>query len=68
MEARRYKNKEFCKSVKCKKLVQNTIDKTHCYCEMHGGGCVKTAKEFHNWLNENNFCLLKCTMAKYPGV
>lgn len=59
MKAVRYQNKEFCKSVRCSKLEGGKCVDTY---------CVKTAKEFHHWLNENGFCLLKCKMAKYHGV
>jgi hypothetical protein len=51
--SRRYENKEFCKSVKCSKLSK---DGTKCEDTL----CVRTAKEFHHWLNENNFCIRKC--------
>lgn len=50
-----YQSKEFCKSVRCAAL---DMDK----CKAHK--CLKTAKEFHNWLNENNFCISKCIKYK----
>jgi len=49
-ELRRYSDKEFCKSMKCYALERD--DK----CRAHT--CVKTAKDFHRWLNENGFHLL----------
>lgn len=49
----RYKNKEFCIDIKCNKL---SLDKTNCTYK----GCIKSAKDFHHWLNENNFCISKC--------
>lgn len=50
-----YKNKEFCKSIKCVAL-----HKDKCKADR----CLKTAKEFYHWLNENNFCISKCIKYK----
>jgi hypothetical protein len=55
-EIQKYKNKEFCKSIQCSALSKK--DK----CKVDG--CLKTAKEFHHWLNENNFCITKCIKYK----
>lgn len=55
-EIERYKSKEFCKSVKCSML---NLSGTKCISD----GCIKTAKEFHHWLNKNNFCISKCVKA-----
>jgi len=50
-----YKSKEFCKSIKCTGLKKGKcIDSS----------CIKTAKEFHHWLIENNFCISKCVKNK----
>ncbi len=44
-----YKKYEFCKSVNCSGLYNK--------CCVHG--CYHTAKYFHNWLQENNFKIIK---------
>lgn len=44
-----YKKYEFCKSVNCSGLYNK--------CCVHG--CYHTAKRFHNWLQENNFKIIK---------
>jgi len=52
MEYRKY---EFCKSTGCCNFNNNT-------CDHAGKGsnmCNRTAKEFHKWLKENNFKLVK---------
>lgn len=60
-ELRRYTNKEFCVAVKCKELLHGGTDKDDLHCNSKNNGCIKTAKEFHKWLNENGFHLLKLT-------
>ena len=49
-----YKSKEFCKSIRCAGLHND---------ECKASKCLKTAKEFHHWLNKNNFCISKCIKA-----
>ena len=44
-----YEKYEFCKSVNCSGLYNK--------CCVHG--CYHTAKRFHNWLQENNFKIIK---------
>jgi len=59
-QVRHYEDKEFCKEVNCAQLHQNTITPEHFYCKRSAsGGCTKTAKDFHHWLEENGFMLLK---------
>lgn len=58
-EVRSYRDKEFCKSVGCEQLHQNTIDPNHFYCRRRAEGCTKTAKDFHHWFEENGFLLVK---------
>mgnify|MGYP001472192644 CR=1 FL=1 len=60
-ELRRYENKEFCKDMQCQMLHRSSVDKNEFFCERNTKGCVYTAKEFHHWLNENGFHLLKPT-------
>jgi len=52
-----YKKREFCKAIECK--IQAQIDKgnmTKDFCVTH---CIKTAWEFHDWLQKNGFSLMK---------
>lgn len=54
---REYRKNEFCEAVKCSQYMPPS--------ERHGikgccvfpspGDCIKTAKEFHHWLDENGF-------------
>ena len=46
-----YEKYEFCRSMKCPYLTPST---TCCI-----DGCFYTAKRFHNWLQENNFKIIK---------
>ena len=46
-----YEKHEFCRSLKCPYLTPST---TCCI-----DGCFYTAKRFHNWLQENNFKIIK---------
>lgn len=46
-----YEKYEFCRSMKCPYLTPSTT----CYID----GCFYTAKRFHNWLQENNFKIIK---------
>lgn len=51
LENREYQDHEFCKAINCKYFFEDE-DK----CIYH---CQYTAKEFHQWLKENNFKLIK---------
>ena len=55
MKTREYKKYEFCKAVKCCNFNNNKCD--------HKGKrnimCNRTAKEFHHYLKENNFRIVK---------
>lgn len=46
-----YTKYEFCISVKCPMLVDNK-------CTVDADQCVCTAKEFHKWLNRNQFLII----------
>jgi hypothetical protein len=59
MECIAYVNKEFCKDVECTELRKNTVVEDHFYCERANNACVFTAKDFHQWLTDNNFVLLR---------
>jgi len=48
----KYKKNEFCKAIRCPDLVAGS-------CQHDEFGCVATAKEFHNWLRENGFIIIK---------
>lgn len=51
----RYKKYEFCESVKCEGLKYSLKDEP--YCGRYDETCLKTAKEFHTWLNKNLFII-----------
>jgi hypothetical protein len=55
-EVIKYKNKEFCKSINCTQLTKQDECKIK--------GCIYSAKDFHHWLNKNNFCISKCIKAE----
>ena len=57
-ELRRYTKNEFCKNIGCEHFKPSfETDELKC----QAVGCIKTAKDFHHWLNENKFHLLKPT-------
>jgi len=49
---RKYKKYEFCKAIKCPALKDNL-------CLTDPEMCMYSAKEFHQWLKENNFKIIK---------
>lgn len=51
---RLYEKNEFCIAVSCSWL--HPLTKT---CADKEGNCAYTAREFHNWLKENNFRIVK---------
>lgn len=53
---RKYGKLEFCKAVKCQGLRIN-IDGEYGYCAYSASNCLKTAKEFHVWLEQNMFVI-----------
>ena len=56
-----YQKHEFCKDIKCNQFIPES--KKHGITEScmfsHDSDCIHTAKEFHKWLKENNFKLVK---------
>lgn len=52
-----YEKYEFCKSVNCSGLYYENCSGLYNKCCVHG--CYHTAKRFHNWLQENNFKIIK---------
>lgn len=50
---REYRKYEFCKDIACFELGENNN------CQETPDKCTKTAKEFHHWLNENGFEIVK---------
>ena len=52
-----YQNYDFCKDVECSELIK-PYDKLDSKCNL--SECVKTAKEFHKWLNSNGYRIVKC--------
>ena len=48
-----YQDYDFCKDVKCVEY-----DHENKYCSIVSG-CIKTAKEFHGWLNINDYKIVK---------
>jgi hypothetical protein len=52
-----YKKYEFCKAVKCPYLTSK--------CEVAEILCRYTAKDFHKWLKQNNFIIIK-TASQHP--
>ena len=51
-----YQNYDFCKDVECSELIK-PYDKLDSKCNL--SECVKTAKEFHKWLNSNGYSIVK---------
>lgn len=52
-----YKDYEFCIAMNCKYYYpKNRFEEANCACNVD---CVHSAKEFHKWLVNNNFKLLK---------
>ena len=51
-----YQNYDFCKDVECSELIK-PYDKLDSKCNL--SECVKTAKEFHKWLNSNGYKIVK---------
>lgn len=63
---RLYKSNEFCEDMNCKSLCGKNKD----VC-IHNGNpnrCKFTAKEFHEWLEENEFEIRKRTPNKYRCI
>lgn len=61
-KVRNYNKYEFCKDVKCIFLIPSSSNgQVICQRSDRKLKCVKTAKDFHTWLNENNFFILKQT-------
>lgn len=53
----KYKNYEFCKAINCIHYYPtNRFEKENCSCV---NDCIYTAKDFHNWLIDNNFEIIK---------
>ena len=48
-----YEKYEFCKDIKCPEMEGKT------YCDNDPRYCLFSAKRFHNWLQENNFKIIK---------
>ena len=55
-EYQEYQDYEFCKAVECSELIK-PYDKLDSKCNL--SECVKTAKEFHEWLNSNGYRIVK---------
>jgi len=54
-----YKKYEFCKDVKCTQYeIKKRRIEYKMSCEREIFGCSKTAKEFHEWLKENNYKII----------
>ena len=54
LELTEYQDHEFCKAVNCDMYDED--DSKHC---MYGSGCKFSAKEFHGWLNINDYKIVK---------
>ncbi len=53
---KKYRKYEFCKAIKCEGL-RGMMDNPCCpYYPEH---CLKTAKEFHEWLQQNLFIIVQ---------
>ncbi len=50
-----YKDHEYCKKVNVTGCIHLSDDNTHCTI----AGCVEPAKDFHKWLNENGYKIVK---------
>ena len=55
-EYQEYQDYEFCKAVECSELIK-PYDKLDSKCNL--SECVKTAKEFHKWLEMNLYEIVK---------
>jgi len=53
MITQRYQKKEFCIAMNCPRLMKRSLK-----CKTKS--CIYSAKQFHHWLNENDFCIAKC--------
>jgi hypothetical protein len=49
-----YQKHEFCQDIGCAYAPPSG-------CKMDAPGCVRTAKEFHNWLKENGYRIVRIT-------
>lgn len=54
---REYQKYEFCESVKCKALAYSLSNTPQC--GRYSDTCIKTAKQFHQWLVDNGFKIVK---------
>ena len=50
---KKYGKYEFCKNMECKELKNDNI------CYKNPKDCIHTAKQFHEWLKENDFEIIK---------
>ena len=59
-KARVYEQYEFCKAVHCNRLVKspNYADQFVCLASTNNK-CIKTAKQFHRYLNDNGFIIIR---------
>jgi len=55
---KKYKKHEFCITEGCAGMRSN-IDGVYDYCSYAPEHCLKTAKEFHKWLQANGFQIVK---------
>jgi len=63
---REYKKYEFCKSVKCHELAENVREKEFKCIMRTDRACTKRAKEFHTWLVNNGFKIIKTEKDSCP--
>ena len=58
---RKYSKYEFCKSVNCNQLIpeSKTYGINECCMFKNDHDCIFTAKEFHRWLKDNGFEIMK---------
>jgi glycine/serine hydroxymethyltransferase len=54
---REYQKHEFCESVKCKAIAYSLNNTPQC--GRYSDTCIKTAKQFHQWLKANGFKIVK---------
>ena len=57
-----YKDREFCKSTECRAYIKEREGGPFPLCALTGNphlDCIKTAKEFHKWLKENGYRIVK---------
>ena len=55
-----YQQYEFCKAVHCNRLAKSSTHADQFVCLVStNNNCIKTAKQFHRWLTDNRFIIIR---------